>query len=300
MKKLLLGTVALAALGLPAIAADMGVRPHYAPVVAYTNWTGCHVGGLVGLDYGQDSGYTTTPGSTVVGFGGVGNHTGATVFAGQPWAQGFNLSGFTGGGYVGCDYQVSNWVFGVEGDWSIENKSGQAGPGINFLATSAGLANLAATPALYTEAQERWYATARGRLGYAIDKWLFFVSGGAAWTRIDSSYFNVGGPLVGQGGPTPTYFALQNDNRSGWTVGGGFDYAITGASLMPGWSVRVEYLYMNFGNYTTFTTPVLAGTITGAPALNYVTNLNTKLTDNVIRVGFAYKFGNYTASALYR
>ena len=221
----------------------------------------------------------------------------AALFPGQPFAQGFNLSGATGGGYAGCDYQVSNWVFGVEGDWSIENKSGQAGPGTTSLASSAGPIGLPQN--IYTEAQERWYATARGRLGYAVDKWLFFVTGGGAWTKVDSSYFQVGGPLAGNSGPVPTFFALQNDRRSGWTVGGGFDYAITGASLMPGWSLRVEYLYMNFGTYNTFTTPVIAAGPVG-PAGGYSFNLSTKLTDQVIRVGLAYKFGNYAAPAVYK
>ena len=49
MRKLAVGAVALATLGAPAIAADMGVRARYAPVVAYASWTGCHVGGLVGF-----------------------------------------------------------------------------------------------------------------------------------------------------------------------------------------------------------------------------------------------------------
>ena len=90
-------------------------------------------------------------------------------------------------------------------------------------------------------------------------------------------------------------FELQNDRRTGWTIGGGFDYAITNASLMPGWSVRVEYLYMDFRNFTTFTSPTTSGVITGL-GTSFVTNLDTKLTNNVVRVGFAYKFGNYAGA----
>jgi opacity protein-like surface antigen len=40
-------------------------------------------------------------------------------------------------------------------------------------------------------AQPRWLATARGRLGYAVDKWLLYVTGGAAWAKIDSAEFLV-------------------------------------------------------------------------------------------------------------
>ena len=205
------------------------------------------------------------------------------------------MNGFNGGGYGGCDYQVGVWVFGIEGDWSIENKSGQAGPGTTALASN--LATPTPLPqTVYTEAQERWYATARGRLGYAVDKWLFFVSGGAAWTKVDSSYSVLGTPAGGSGA---TYFALQNDRRSGWTAGGGFDYALTTASLMPGWSLRVEYLYINFGSYNTFTNPTIAAGPAG-PTGPYIFNLNTKLTDNVLRVGLSYKFGNYAAPVAYK
>jgi outer membrane immunogenic protein len=294
MKKLLLGTVALAALGVPAIAADMGVRPIARPVVAYTNWTGCHIGGLVGIEYGSDKGNTTTGASTIVSQGAVdGPFNGAAVAAGQQVHSNFNTSGFNGGGYGGCDYQFGTWVVGVEGDWSVDNNSGQSGPSITQLATSAGLANV--NPFSYYEAQEHWYATLRGRLGYAIDKWLFFVSGGAAWTKIDTSGFDV----VSPGNVSViNHFGLASTRVSGWTVGGGFDYAITGASLMPGWSVRVEYLYIKFQDFTPTDYALSTGLnpTTGAPLnISHLTNTTTGLSDQIVRVGFAYKFGNYAA-----
>ena len=60
MKKLLLGTVALAALGASANAADMRARPLVAAAVPYTTWTGCHVGGAVGNEWGTSGGFSTT------------------------------------------------------------------------------------------------------------------------------------------------------------------------------------------------------------------------------------------------
>ena len=295
MKKLLFGAVALAALGVPAIAADMGVRPVARPVVAYANWTGCHIGGFVGMESGRNNGYATTAATT---FGPV---TAAAnpippgrVFPGVPVSGGFNMNGFLGGGDGGCDYQWGNWVVGVEGDWSQMNKSGQAftpfggqtGNPIPIGVSPAGaIINLGA-PWVF-QSTENWLATVRGRLGYAVDKWLFFVSGGGAWARIESSTQLITGPFL-----TPN---LQNDTRSGWTVGGGFDYAITSASLMPGWSFRLEYLYVSIPSYTTFTPGVGAGL---TPTGTTLTNLSTgKLTNNIVRVGLNYKFGNYTAAA---
>ncbi len=66
MKKFLLGTVALVALGTAsAFAADLPARtytkaPAYAPAPMY-NWTGIYVGGHIGAAFGGDDGFTTEP-----------------------------------------------------------------------------------------------------------------------------------------------------------------------------------------------------------------------------------------------
>ncbi len=199
MKKLLLGTVALAALGASANAADMRARPRVAAVVPYTTWTGCHVGGAVGTEWGRDPGYSSTSQSGVTFLPGV------AVFPGQQIANGFDMNGFNGGFYAGCDYQSGAWVFGFEGDWLTVNKDGQAVS--NPFNTNAGPLAFA-VPVAYS-AKERWFGTARGRLGYAVDKWLFFVSGGAAWAKIDSDAFATITPF---GAPVP-YFPERYPHR---------------------------------------------------------------------------------------
>jgi len=281
MKKLLLGTFALVAFGTaaPAIAADMAVRPLAAP--AAFSWTGCHVGGLVGYGGGHSDGYTATGASTIATPGAEA----VLPFAGQRRSSDFNLTGFTGGGDVGCDYQIGAWVVGIEGDWSNLNKEGQAfnAPGTT-LPNALGLFNVTAY-----ETQERWFATARGRAGYALDKYFLYVTGGAAWMKIDSSHFCLqcfsaaGAPLGG------AFFRneFQSDRRSGWTVGVGAEYA-----LSHGWSVRSEYLYVSIPTYTTFTTP------TGVGLSSQVNNLSTKLYDYIWRAGLTYKFGSYSAPAV--
>ena len=92
MKKLLLGTVALAALGASAMAADMGVRPVARPVVAYTNWTGCHIGGMVGMESGQTDGYSTNGASTIVG-GSFSLQGGVPFIPGIPLSNSYNTNG---------------------------------------------------------------------------------------------------------------------------------------------------------------------------------------------------------------
>jgi len=98
MKKLLLGTVALVALGatVPALAADLAARP-YTKAPAYAapiyNWTGFYVGGHIGGAFGGNN-----------SFAGVSTN---------------NDGRFLGGVQVGADYQFApNWVLGIEGQYS--------------------------------------------------------------------------------------------------------------------------------------------------------------------------------------
>jgi outer membrane immunogenic protein len=287
MKKLLLGTLALVAgIAAPAAAADMRVRPVARPA-AYTNWTGCYIGGSVGNEWGRTHGYSTTA-ATTFGFPAV---AAPLPPAGTPLSNSFDMTGFIGGGYVGCQMQFGAWVIGAEGDWSAINKEGQAfavgGPGAVLIPGGA-----IGVSGLTWSAKERWLATARARLGYAVDKYLFFVTGGAAWMKIDSSEFCVNNPTVVAAGaaigpgpqcPGPLASAnLQTDRRTGWTVGGGVEY------MLPyNWTIRSEYLYVKIPNYTTFTPGVGNGILlSGMP-----TNLNVgDINNHIFRAGLAYKF----------
>jgi outer membrane immunogenic protein len=307
MKKLLLGAVALAALGGPvANAQNLAARPLVTPV-GYTNWTGCHLGGTVGNSWGSSPGYTTTAQSTIPAAPGL------TLNAGQPVTQNnLDMTGFTGGFYGGCDYQAGNWVIGFEADWSMNNNEGQA----NSVTSVGGIffnplnpipipvnvpiplipnpfvprtpgANGDPGPVVY-QMQERWYSTVRGRLGYAVDRWLLSISGGVALARIDSATYCLGS-APGTTNCTPNGVSLlQTDNRAGWTIGAALEYGVG-----YGWSVRTEYLYVNFPSWTTFT-PGVANT---NPSIlpNF---LSTKLYNNILRFGLTYKFGSYAAAAV--
>jgi outer membrane immunogenic protein len=267
MRKFLLGTAALVALGsgVTANAAELAVRRpavRVAAPVAYTNWTGCHLGGQIGDEWGRNKGLTTT-GATTKGL------ANGAVAGGLPVTNGYDLNGFIGGFYGGCDYQFGAWVIGIEGDWSNLNKSGQDFQLGTILA-----------PGWVNETQERWVATLRGRLGYAVDKWLLYVTGGVAWARIDSSQFLITGP-----GPVATAL-LQTDTRTGWTIGVGTEYAVGW-----GWSARTQYLFVDIPSYTTFTPGIGSG-------LNSValTNLdNGPIYNHILTAGLTYKFGYYGA-----
>jgi outer membrane immunogenic protein len=268
---LLLGASLSALLGgIPAMAADMPLKapPPQPPV---WSWTGCHLGGDVGLVQARADPYTSTGSSTIF----VTNAAGAIIagpaalFPGQALSQSLTMEGRVFGGvYAGCDYQMGAWVFGLEGDWSFKRDSGTAGHGGPL---SSGLGRVPHSPGDFFSQTERSLATLRGRLGYAYGSALFYVTGGAARTRVDNAFLDAG----------TTFSETQTDTLTGWTVGAGLEYA-----LSRGWSVRGEYLYVNFPTYTTFTSPA----ITPGGVSGFVTNLSTKLTDNIVRVGVSYKF----------
>ena len=275
MKKLFLGSVALVALGLVAPAAFAAERavPAYTPppppVPVYT-WTGCYVGASAGTSYGTSTHSTVGNSALTAGPLGVPVPLAALappVPAGANIADSFNLSGFIGGGQAGCNYQFGQWVIGFEGDGSGTNKEGQAQE-VPLQPFIVGRQNWV------SQTQERWLVTARGKLGltgwgWFGDKTLLYVTGGGAWAKIDTSEFLLGTVLnTGH---------QESNTRSGWTVGGGIEYA-----LGYGWSVKGEYLYVDFDHYTTFSSPPFGN--------GNIAPRDVKLNDHIFRGGLNYKF----------
>jgi outer membrane immunogenic protein len=170
MKKVLLTAAALATFSGTAFAADIAVpRAVYAaPVVAVYNWTGCYVGVNGGGFWAQRDDF--------------GDHT---------------ASGGLGGLQAGCNYQISQWVVGIQGDWDWVSASDDR-PFFPFFIDHSDTKSLASV-------------TARG--GYAWGRALLYVKGGGAWLRTDFSLLAPG-----------AVFSVS-ETRSGWTVGVGAEYA---------------------------------------------------------------------------
>jgi outer membrane immunogenic protein len=254
--------------------------PAYAPppppVPVYT-WSGCYVGANAGTSTGRAT--QTTVANSIVTGGPLGVPAPALLppaSVGSSIAGDLNLSGFIGGFQGGCNYQAGMWVIGAEVDGMATNKEGQnfetsiapfAGPGSAFF---------------ISQTQERWLVTARGKLGLSGwgwfgDKSLVYVTGGAAWAKIDTSEFSVGAPGF-FGGPGTGH--QESNTRTGWTVGAGYEYA-----LGYGWSIKGEYLYVKFDDYTTFTQPPFG--------VGNIAPRSVKLNDNIFRAGMNYKIGGW-------
>ena len=199
MKTLLGGLAISAVLAAPAFAADMPVKAAPAPVAAVFNWTGCYIG------VGWGIGVVKADNS----FQGIG---GGPFFR----ESSNNGSGSLVGGLVGCNYQTGPWVIGFEGDGEWTNLKGNDG-------RTGGDTN---------ELRARWMASARGRLGYAVNNVLIYATGGAAWMGARSSVLD------------PGRQESYSHTISGWTVGGGFEYD---SFFFPNLVGRFEYRYANFG-----------------------------------------------------
>ncbi|HMG77176.1 MAG TPA: outer membrane protein [Xanthobacteraceae bacterium] len=154
----------------------------------------------------------------------------------------FNTSGGLVGGTVGYNYQFGQGVVGLEGDIDWANINGTTN---TFCAFGC-------------KTSDHWLSTVRGRLGYAADRFMPFVTGGAAFGDIRAS--------------TPG-FAGANQTNAGWTVGAGLEFAIAG-----NWTAKAEYLYVNLGKFN-------CGISCGA----LVTD-NVSFTTNIVRAGVNYRF----------
>jgi len=224
MKKFLLGTFGLVALGMatPASAADLAARPYTKappPMIApIYDWTGFYIGANGG--WGQSR--------NCVDFVGV---------AGVVVADGCReRSGGLVGGQLGYRWQANQWVFGLEaqGDWAdLSNQR------VSLL-----------NPTLSTRTKTDGIGLFTGQIGYAWNQALLYVKGGAAVTSNRFSILdnlNFGAEL-----------ASASSTRWGGVVGVGFEYGFA-----PNWSVGVEYdhLFMGHAN-NSFTSPVfIAGVL---------------------------------------
>jgi outer membrane immunogenic protein len=85
-----------------------------------------------------------------------------------------------------------------------------------------------------TSVNSSYFGDIRGRLGYAMDRALLYVAGGVAFGNVETNYLL---PVIAIPGAT-----IKSD-RTGWTIGGGIEYAI-----FDNWIGRVEYRYTDLGS----------------------------------------------------
>jgi outer membrane immunogenic protein len=205
MKNYLLSGVA--ALGLiaagAATAADLPARkgpvmaPIYAPVFT---WTGFYVGANAGYGWGNVNAGTTFANRTVT----IGD-----------------TDGFVGGGQIGYNYQMGQFVLGLEAD--IQGADLKTGTNVFGDSVSTD-----------------FYGTVRARAGLAFDRLLPYVTAGWAYGNVKTTIGGVG--------------STDKTHTGGFAVGGGLEYAFTN-NLVGG----VEYMYVDLGEKNVFNSGVKVG-----------------------------------------
>ncbi len=211
-------------------AAFMASAAHAAdlPGPAAYDWAGPSIGLQGGYGWGEndtaascgDGGGILLLSADVCGgsVGGLGGRS-SPVTLGQGRGS-IGLGGFVGGLNAGYDWQVDNIVLGVTGDIELADMDGDT----DLL--DAGGAKIGRI-----EAEIDWLGSLRLRAGFAVDRALFYTTGGLAVGGVELSLHDAAGGV-----------SDDSATKWGWTLGGGLDYALTDTL-----SARIEYRYTDLG-----------------------------------------------------
>jgi outer membrane immunogenic protein len=222
-------------------------------------WQGFYAGGNLGVDWSHidiSRRDLLTPGGAAVPFGG----------------QDISSTGGFGGAQFGYNWQWPGccFVYGIEVDLGgLANRNERSFSGTAFTdGTFAGAA------AARVHVDGGFFGDVTGRLGYTWGNTLFYAKGGFAWLN---TTVNISGTFTDATGAA-TAIAGKDDNKTlaGYTAGGGFEYL-----LNPSWSMKLEYLFYDFGR---------PDTRCCNDGLNDVRITNSDLTVHTFKLGFNYFF----------
>ena len=273
MKRLLIAGAAIVALGASASGADMPVKAvPKAPEPVY-GWSGFYIGANAGAAWGRSditSIYSCPTNCVYI----LANQFAAfgSAATGNP-----NNSHFTGGVQVGGNWQSGVLVLGIEVDYNAFRLSlSRAGGGLVLPGLGQSFSSGASL-------DTHWLVTARARVGFTVTPaFLVYATGGVAVTKIDLAN-NFADTCINFCGTGTNFFGASSAsaNRAGYAVGGGAEWALNG-----NWSLKAEYLYLNFGSTST---TLLTNTVVGLDPNVGTTFANLRA--STARVGINYKFG---------
>jgi len=236
-------------------------------MLAAWTWSGLYVGGTIGYNAGKSS--TDTAFSDPV--------SGAELFA---TSRSRRLDGAIGGAQAGY-----NWLAGGVLLAGIEADLNYAGQRAKFNAICPGdvcnpaLIGVVDDPSVIAQFEQgqklEWFATLRGRLGVvATPDAVAYVTGGVAVGEVMTAGTVLG--FDGNGNAVNTIVSSHN-TKAGLAVGGGVE-----GRLVGNWTAKIEYLYLDLGTVTTIPAPT--------PGATTAVAFNSRITDNLLRVGVNYKF----------
>jgi outer membrane immunogenic protein len=235
-------------------------------------WAGCYVGGNLGwLRSGDHNDFAFTSLFAPDLFANPANDA--------PFAHSYNSnsSGVTGGVEAGCNYQTGKLVWGFEADFNSSSRlttSNSYGPVGPFLLDFASSRTEQVTQSL------DWFSTVRGRVGTTFGRVLVYGTGGLAIARINSTtniafgtdqFFLAGNGFQGSDAMT----------RPGWVAGAGLEWLVASK-----WSLKAEYLHLDFGSFS-YQSACVSATCNPIAALVWTTSVRAH--DDIVRIGANYK-----------
>jgi outer membrane immunogenic protein len=267
-----MSVLATVMLGNAAQAADMPLKAPPPPAPVMYNWTGFYIGAHVGgawLGNGNDR------------FDGVNNCIDATGVCFDNNGFGRNNGRFIGGGQIGYNYQVNQFVWGIEGQISgvASNNDDQACGFFTFEGVRDSL--------FRCRDRSGWLATVAARLGVTFGQtgnWLLYVKGGGAFAdanfglRFRDDCAAVATIAAICAASTGVVFNNNNNTRSGWMFGVGLEYGAWG-----NWSWKLEYDLMEFGHRDLVFDNVILGS-------RLIHDVDFDRQINVVKFGLNYHF----------
>lgn len=226
-----------------AAAADLPHAPALPPapaLPAFYNWTGFYVGAQAGYSWGADTTKDLRTAGPIP--------RGATFD--------YHPSSALGGVHAGFNIQFGSVVLGIEGDVEYLNARGGFHDPSGVRSPS--------DPGRHLRVQQDWQGSVRGRIGYAFDRMMIYGTGGVAFTNFDYASYN---PVAGLG-ETGTF------SRTGWTVGGGANFAFTDQIV-----VGLDYRYTDYGKFDYVASSAFPGL-----------TAEQKPSSHALRASVAYKF----------
>ena len=225
-----------------AMAADLGLRKSYLPAAdtpapTASAWTGASAGVHAGGGFGT----VTDPEA-------------------GPEAESIRIRGGLGGLQVGYNHNFGGLVLGLETDYAMAKVTGD----IHAWGAIGGLAISGST-----QSRLESLGTVRARVGVAMNSALLFATAGWAYGR--NKIITSGTVTNANSGPSVGLTISDSKWMSGWTAGGGVEYAFT-----PDMTGKLEYLYADLGKSAFYE--------------DIASNLYIASKVNIIRAGVNYRF----------
>jgi outer membrane immunogenic protein len=255
-RQFLLASVGALAITGSAFAAEP-LPPPPPPVPIFT-WTGLYAGIQVGYAWDEDAVTVSSVAPGPPPFLAVSSFT-------------VSPSGFIGGAHLGYNKQIDQWLLGL--NWVIGLEGTVDGTTVNTTRDSFFFASALGTPTgpfgFSLNPRSDVQGSARLRLGIAFDRVLLYATGGAAFAGIETDYQTA----------VPVFLRESDSKtRTGWTVGGGIEYAVTN-----NWSIRAEYRYSDFGHTIDYPFATLISPFE-------IFSVQHHLTQNQVQFGISYRF----------